>query len=192
MIGTKAKIRHYRPDPETGLPSLIWASDGPKRSETFRLGEIIRGSHADFEIIRSQLWTPNALADEGEKDILDVYFDDVAVRGTLYLRLYNDTPAETDTLATLLNEVSGTGYDGVAVTRGTDWSDPALDSGDMRTVTGTKTFTAGGAWTDATQLVLATVQNGTAGLFLAWVALSATRTLANGDSLNTTLAVKLA
>ena len=186
MIGTKYRFRHYR------AGSLIWASDGPGRSEEFQLGEILKGSKADLEVMNSQLWTPNALADEGEKDILDVYFDDVAVRSSTWLRLYNDTPVETDTLATLVNEVSGTGYAGIELVRGTDWSDPALDSGDIQTITPTKTFTAGGAWTAATQLALATVASGTSGLFLAWAALSATRTLANADTLDVTLAVKLA
>lgn len=192
MIGTRYTFRHYRPDPD-GRPSLIWASDGGRNpGEEFALGEIPKGSRADLEIARSQLWTPNALADEGEKDILDVYFDDVAVRTTTYFRLYNDTPIETDTLATLVGEVSGTGYDGIAVTRGTDWTDPALDAGDMQTVSTVKVFTAGGAWTAATQLVLATAQNGTAGLHLAWAALSATRTLVLNDTLNVSMSVKQA
>ena len=193
MIGspTQYKFRHYRPDPD-GRKCLIWASDGPNHSEEFAPGEIYADTPAELEVIRSQLWTPNALADEGEIDILDVYFDDVAVRTNLYFRLYNDTPVETDTLATLTGEVTGTGYDGIAVARGTDWTDPALDAGDGQTTSSTKTFTAGGAWTDATYLVLATVQNGTAGLLIAYSALSATRTLANGESLDVSLSVKLA
>ena len=191
-IGTKYKFRHYRRDPD-GRECLIWASDGGRNhGEEIALGECVRGSKRELDIVRSQLWTPNALADEGEKDILDVYFDDVAVRTNTYFRLYNDTPVETDTLATLTGEVSGTGYDGIAVARGTDWSDPSLDSGDMQTTSTTKQFSAGGTWTAATQLILATVQNGTAGLHLAWSALSATRTLTNGDTLDVTLAVKLA
>ncbi len=191
MIGTKYKFAQYR-IADDGRQYLLWASDGGHRSEDFAIGAILKGSRADREVRRSQLWTPNALADEGEKDILDVYFDDVAVRTNTYLRLYNDTPIETDTLATLTGEVTGTSYDGIQVARGTDWSDPALDSGDMRTVTGTKTFTAGGTWSAATQLILGTAQNGTAGLHLAWVALSATRTLVIADTLDVTIGVKLA
>ena len=186
MIGTKYRFRHYRNG------SLIWASDGPDRSEEFPEGYIAKGSKFDLEVARSQLWTGNALADEGEGDILDVYFDVQAVRTSLFLRLYNDTPLETDTLATLTGEVTGTGYGAITLTRGTDWSAPALDAGDMQTITPTKTFTAGGAWTAATQLVLATVGTGTAGLHIAWAALSATRTLASADTLDVTLAVKLA
>jgi hypothetical protein len=190
MIGTKYKFEHTRLDPD-GRRNVIWASDGPGRSEELAWG-LILGSAEHRELRRSQLWTPNALADEGEKSILDVYFDDVAVLATTNMRLYNDTPIETDTLATLVSEVTGTGYGAITVTRGTDWSDPALDAGDMQTVTPTKTFTATGTWTAATALVLATVATGTAGLHLLWVMLSATRTLVNGDTLNTTLAVKLA
>jgi hypothetical protein len=190
-IHTNYRFRHHRLGPD-GRRYLIWASDGPGRSEEIPLGDVLAGSPSELDVVHSQLWTPNALADEGEKDILDVYFDDVAVRTNTYLRLYNDTPLETDTLATLTGEVSGTGYDGIAVARGTDWTDPALDSGDMQTASSTKTFTAGGSWTAATQLALATVQNGTAGLFLAWVALSTTRTLVLNDTLDTDLAVKLA
>lgn len=180
---TQYRFRHYNHD------GLIWASDGPESRE---FDAIPVGSSHERRIKREQLWTPNALADEGEKDILDVYFDDVAVRTSLFLRLYNDTPVETDTLATLSGEVSGTGYGAITVTRGTDWTDPSLDSGDMRTVMSTKQFAAGGAWSAATHLVLATIGSGTSGLLIAYVALAATRTLANGDTLDIDLAIKLA
>lgn len=193
MIGTKYKFRHYRPDPDGGGKILEWASDGRHASIDLRGRDIRKGSRAELEVVGDQLWTPNELVDEGEKDILDVYFDDVAVRTNTFFRLYDDpAPVDTDTLALLTNEVTGTGYDGIAVARGTDWSDPTLDVGDMQTTSTTKSFSAGGTWTSADQLVLATVQNGTAGLFLAWAALSTTRTLTNGDQLDVTMAVKLA
>lgn len=189
---TQYKFRHYRRHPEHGKPCLIWASDGPGRSEEIALGEIVKGSRQDLEVVRSQLWTPNALVDEGEADILDVYFDDVAVRTTLYFGLFNDGGIlDTDTLATLTNEVSGAGYARIAVARGTDWSNPALDAGDMQTTSTTKTFSATGTWTAASELVLATSADNT-GLFIAWAALSATRNLVNGDTLDVTLSVKLA
>lgn len=193
MIGTRNKFEHLRLGPD-GRKYLIWASDGPSnRGEEFAVGDVLAGSRQHVDIRRSQLWTPNALMDEGEKDILDVYFDDVAVRTSLFYRLYSDGAiAETDTLATLTGEVSGTGYGAQTVTRGTDWADPTLDSGDMQTTSTQKTFSATGTWTAADELVLATVGSGTSGLALAWVALSTTRTLVNGDDLNVTLAVKLA
>ena len=62
----------------------------------------------------------------------------------------------------------------------------------MQTTSSTKQFSASGTWTAASELIWATVQNGTAGLFLGWVALSATRNLVSGDTLDVDLAVKLA
>ena len=192
-LGMKAKFRHYRPDPETGLASLIWAQMSEHHSEEFPLGEIIVGDPVERELIRAQLWTPNALVDEGEKSFLDVYLDDVAVLTSTFFRLYSDgAPAETDTLATLLNETSGSGYAGITITRGTDWSTPALDAGDGQSTTVTKTFSATGTWTAADELIWATVASGTGGLFLGFIALSTTRTLTNLDTLDVDLAVKLA
>ena len=183
-IHTANKFRHYNKD---GL--LLW---GSTVGEVTHEG-IYKGSALDLEVVRNQDWLLNALADEGEKDILDVYFDDVAVRTNLYGRLYNDTPIETDTLALLTGEVTGTGYAAVDFARGTDWGDPTLDSGDMMTTSTTKTYTGGaGGWSAATYIVLATVSSGTAGLLIAYNALSATRTLAEGDTLDVSFTVKLA
>ena len=181
---TAAKFRHW-----SGDGKLLWAS-GLKDEHSF---EGIPKSR-DLEVIRAQMWTPNTLVDEGEADILGVYFKAISVRTTLYYRLYNITgPAETDTLATIsAEEITGTSYTGIAVTRDTDWGVIGLDSGDMKTTGVTKTFTAGGTWDTANQLVLATVQTGTAGLFIAWVALSTPRTLVINDELDVSMGVKLA
>ena len=193
MIGTKYKFRHYRPTPDGGPSSLVWAQDGDVGSEEFELGSLLKGSRAELEIRRSQLWAPNALMDKGEIDILDVYVNDQAVRASTFFRLYSDGAiAETDTLATLTNEVSGTGYTGITVTRDTDWSAPALDGGDGQSTSVVKQFSASGTWTAADELVWATVATGTAGLALGFVALSTTRTLTSGDTLDVDLAVKLA
>lgn len=185
---TAYKFRHWKIDPETGLRVLDWASAGKDDSLDLRNELIVKGSPAELEVIEAQDWTLNALADEGEEDILNVYFDTQAVRANLYFRLYNDTPAEGDTLASLTGEVTGTGYTGIAVARGTDWSAPDAATG---TSTGTKTFTAGGSWSAATQLILATAQTGTSGLLIAYAALSQTRTLGNGDTLDVTMTVTL-
>jgi hypothetical protein len=184
---TAFRFRHYRPD-EDGVKSLIWASEFGE----IPLGEVPMGEGDDLAIQRKQLWTPNALADEGEGDMLDVYFDAQAVRTSLFLRLYDDTPIETDTLATLVNEVAESGYGAITVTRGTDWTAPALDAGDMQTSMSQKTFNATGTWDPAVSMVVATVGTGTAGLHIAWVVLSTPRNLTNGDSMNVDLDVKLA
>lgn len=190
---TQWKFRHYGGD-----GNLLWASglDDMEGNEGNPLAKqrIHKGSLADLDVINDQGWNENTLADEGEGDMLDVYFDAQAVRTTLYGRLWNDTPAETDTLALLANEVSGTGYAAVSFARGTDWGAPALDGGDMMTTSTTKTFTAGGTWTSATYITLDTTAagTGTAGLLILYVALSATRTLANTETLDVSFTVKLA
>ncbi len=52
----------------------------------------------------------NAFADEGEQLILDVFLRGATAPTQFYLRLYNDTPVETDGLASLTGEPSGNGY----------------------------------------------------------------------------------
>lgn len=188
-IHTAYQFRQY-----DGNGKLLWASginagdDGnPMASEG-----IYRGSEGELEVIRSQDFLLNTLADEGEGDILDVYFDAQAVRTNLYCGLYNDTPVETDGEADLLDEEAGSGYARIAFARGTDWGAPALDAGDMMTTSTTKTFTATGAWSANTYATLQTSASGTAGLLIAYVALSATRTLANTETLDVSFTVKLA
>jgi hypothetical protein len=172
---------------------LLWASDG-LNSIFPRAGElIIKGGAADLAIMHSQLWTSNDLANEGEVDILDVYFDAQAVRASLWFRLYNGTGiAEADTLTTIQaigsGEESAGGYAAEEVIRGTDWSAPAHDTG---TTSVTKTFNATATWAELNSLVLATVATGTAGLHIAWVVLSTPRSLVDGDSLDTDLTATL-
>jgi hypothetical protein len=192
---TQYKFRHYgkNPDPQGDGDVLLWASNG--RDNIFpSAGElIVKGSDTDLEVQHSQLWTPNALANEGEEDILDVYFDAQAVRASLWFRLYNGTGiGEADTLTTIEAIGSGEqvalGYVAEEVIRGTDWSAPDHSAG---TSTGTKTFNATGTWDEMNSMVLSTVVSGTSGLHIAWVDLSAPRSLVNGDSLDTDLTVTL-
>lgn len=183
---TSWRFAHWRTG-EDGARELVWASGGVGELPGLR-----EGSPLAVEALLDRLWTPNAWADEGEEDMLDTYFRN-GTAPTFFFSLWNDTPVDTDTLATLLGEVTGTGYARISVARNTtDWPTHALQGGDWRTDSVTKTFTAGGAWTAATQLVLASVSSGTSGLHLGWAALSATRTLASGDSLDTSMRVSLA
>lgn len=140
----------------------------------------------------------NALMDEGEQVILELFFRNNNLMGAspFYFGLGNNggtpgVPAETATLATI-TEVSGTGYARQAVARGTtDWGATALDAGDYQTTSATKTFSATGTWTAADYLFLTDVSSGTVGKLIATVALSASRVLQNGDSLQVSMKVKL-
>ena len=177
---TAYKFRHYRPN-EEGKLALIWGShfEVPKNEV------IVCGSDLDREVQEAQDWNLNAIANEGEVDILDVYFDTQAVRTTLYFGLLSAAPGETTTEATM-SEISGTSYARIPVTRGTDWGAPTHAGG---TLSSTKTFTAGGTWTAATDLSLSTSASGTGGLFIAWSALSATRTLLINDTLDVDMTI---
>lgn len=184
---TAYKFRHYTPDPESGLHKLAWASDGLDDSIDLRGEKILRGSVSEKELIEAQSLSLNALADEGEVDILDVYFDDQAVRTTLYFGLTSVAPSETSTLTTLTELTVANNYARIAVTRGTDWGAPTAGGGTAST---TKQFSATGAWTGATDLFLGTTASG-AGLLIAYAALSQTRTLGNGDTLDVDMTVTL-
>jgi hypothetical protein len=165
---------------------LIWGNG---------IGEVLIpvASPEYVEALGDRAWQGNALADEGESDMLAVYFRTQAKRANMFGRLFNDTPVETDTLATLTGEVTGTGYAAVTwAVSDAGFPTLALDTGDFKVTSSTQTFTAGGAWTVATNLVVATVASGTAGLHVAWAALSASRTLATSDTLDVSVAIKLA
>lgn len=182
---TQYQFAHHRMI--DGEKHLIWGNG---------IGEIepiLAGTKEYFEALADRPWQPNALADEGEADMINVYFRTQAKRAQLYGRLFNATPTETSTLAGLSGEVTGTGYGAVTFTNAdANWSAPSLNSGDMQSTSNVYTFTAGGAWTAATYLVLATVSTGTSGLLIIYSALSATRTLANTDTLDVSATVKLA
>ena len=149
-----------------------------------------------YRVIWEMIDAPNALMDEGEQEILDVYLRAATPPTSHYFGLGNNggtpgVPAETATLATI-TEVSGSGYARIAVARNTtDWPTLALDAGDYQASSVTKQFSATGTWTAADYLFLTTVASGTVGKLIATVALSASRVLLNGDKLDVSMKVKL-
>jgi hypothetical protein len=188
QLGTLYQFAHHRT--VDGERCLIWGNG---------IGEVLvpTDSPEYVEALMDRAWQHNALADEGEADLLDTYFRALAKKTTLYGRLYNATPTETSTLATVGTETAGTGYSAVSWTVGnTDFPTFAKTGGaggnsDWKVTSATKTFTAGGTWTAATNLVLASAATGTSGVLVAWSALSATRTLANTDTLDVSVAIEL-
>lgn len=134
----------------------------------------------------------NFLADEGEYAMLDQFLRGAAQYANTYLGLVNDTPAETDALTDLQNEPSGNGYSRVTISSdNTGWPTIELDSGDYQVVSKTCTFTAdGGTIGPVTYAFLASSSDNT-GKLIAAVALSTTRTLADGESLDVDITVKL-
>ena len=148
-----------------------------------------------FDANGNLLWEEdviNGLADEGEQHILDVYLRAATGPVQFYVRLYNDTPVETDTLALLTGEPSTNGYAAQLVERSaTGWPTLAMDAGDYQATSSVETFSAsGGSWGPVTYVVLATTSDNT-GKLISFAALSQSRTLNAGESLQVTYKVKL-
>lgn len=145
----------------------------------------------DGNVLWESDWMENALTDAGEEAILNqVFSKSVSAVTTWYMGLINDsTIAETDTLATMVGEPSGNGY----ARQVTTFGDSALDAGDHQTTSTQETFTAsGGAIGPVDHAILCDVVSGSAGVLYVYVPLSVSRTMNDGDSLNCTVAVKLA
>lgn len=170
------------------LTGIACAGDAIKESGSFHWKHIA----ADGTVIDE--WdTKNALADEGESIFLDCTLRATSCPTTFYLRLFNDTPAETDTLADLTGEPAGTyAYAAQEMPRTSGgWPTLALDSGDFQATSSTETFSAtGGSWGPVTYAVLATTSDN-AGKLVSYTALSTSRTLASGESLQVTYSLKL-
>lgn len=135
----------------------------------------------------------NGLADEGENNILDQYLRAQNAPTSFYLGLCNDTPTDDDTLTTITGEPSGFGYSRQQVTRDvTGWPTLALDAGDWMATSKLVTYTAsGGTIGPVNCLFLTNVASGTAGKFLAFAALSQSRTLQDSESLGCKMKIKL-
>lgn len=135
-------------------------------------------------------WSLNAIANEGEAEILNVVLLAAqAVRSNYYLMLLTATPTATTTLATM-TELSGTGYSRQAIASA-DWG--ALSGTQPTTTTAAKkTFgpnTSGSDWTAITYAALGTASSGTSGKFILFVALSGSTTIHNNQSFEYTLTV---
>lgn len=158
--------------------------------------ELIARNEHGVEIWRDEFH--NILSDGGEQSVLDCYLRAQNCPSTYFLRLSNPTncgnsSAETSSLATIAtNEPSTNGYVAKELTRNTTgWPSLALDSGDYQATAQVQTFNAsGGSWGPVTCAFIATTSNNT-GVFVASGALSTSRTLADGESLQVTYRIKL-
>lgn len=146
----------------------------------------------DGKLRWEELDRPNNLADEGEYMFLDVTLRAGTAPSNFYLRLFNDTPVDTDTLGSLTGEPSGNGYTAQTVERNTTgWPTLALDSGDYQATSSTEIFSATGAgWGPVIYCVLATSTD-SSGKLVSYVALSQSRTLGAGETLQVTYKLKL-
>ena len=182
---TSWRFQHRNAD---GL--IVWASG------IGDLDEILPGSKEHVELMHDQPWKLNLLTNAGENNINDVYFRATTEPTSFYIGLSTSDEATLGEAATLsgISEVTGTGYARQQVTRDSSgW--PTL-VGDTVT-SSTETFTAGGTWTGAVSAFLTDSPSGTTGgtggnIAIIISDLSATRTLANGESLDVSIAVTAA
>lgn len=90
----------------------------------------------------------NALANEGQQEMLGVYLQGTTAPTAYAIGLSSMTFAKTTAYAGITNEPSGNGYSRQTVNRdGTaaGWPTLALDTGDFKATSKTITFTASGA-----------------------------------------------
>jgi hypothetical protein len=137
---------------------------------------------------------PTQLHQEGLQFLLEVAFSEQQAplgAGAFYLGLCTDTLlADNATLASK-TEVSGTGYARqAAASSAVGFTSAAVSTNAWKQTTLTVTFTAGGTWTGAKTVFLATSVDDT-GKLIASAPLSATRTLDNGDTLSVALQMTL-
>lgn len=138
----------------------------------------------------------NALAQQGERLFLDGVLRGGTIPAGWFLRLYNATPTGTSTLATLaaFEPATANGYNPASNSITKDITGfPSLTTATLhyQAVSKTVTITAsGGAIGPVTYCALASSSDNT-GQLIAYAALSATRTLQAGDSLNMTYTVRL-
>lgn len=132
------------------------------------------------------------LHEDGLQFILEVAFsEEQSVPANFYIGLATDASlAETASLGDQ-TEVSGTSYARQTVaSNNTDITSASTGTNDYKVTTKTVTFTAGGTWTGAKTVFLATTVNDT-GVLIASEQLSGTRTLADGDTLTVAIAIVL-
>lgn len=164
---------------------------------------LIRQEHLDKD--GNVLWESdevidNLLTDEGEQAILSAYFDtDLAGYGAPGANHYIGLTSSTITETSTLTSVDGAGADIVEPTTGGYARQAVLTTtgftlsqpGTYYKAACSVSWTATATYATVDKAFLCTVSSGTAGKLIAAIALSQSRTLANGDILNLTFSVGL-
>jgi len=130
---------------------------------------------------------------EGLEYILETAFTEAqSVPANFYVGLCTDASVAEDAVLADLAELSGNGYSRQTVASdGTDFTEAATGTNDRKVTTKTVTFTAsGGAWSGAVHTFMGTTSDDSGKLILV-AALSTTRTLQDGDSLQISIIIIL-
>jgi hypothetical protein len=166
-----------------------------RKRHSFWLGEF-EWEHRDKDGSIIDKWTTyNALANDGELNILDSYFRGENTPISFYLMLVNDTPLITDNLSDITGEptIGVNGYQRIELAKNTtDWPDLALCLFHGQVTSKQVMFEAtGGSWGPVKYAILTTVPTGTDGFLVAFVPLSSTKTLTDGQTLFCRIRVRL-
>lgn len=129
---------------------------------------------------------------EGLQHLLEVVFSgEQNVQANFYIGLATDASLAEDAALSDITEVSGTGYAReVVASDNIDFTSASVGTNDRKVTTKTVTFTAGGTWTGAKTVFLAT-SNDSSGKLIASIPLSQTRILNDGDTLDLAIAMYL-
>lgn len=160
---------------------------------------LVYGRHtvrnADGSVAVQGEWMRNAIANEGEAEVLNVLLlGSQAARANYYLELLAATPVAASTMASVTELVAATetGY-GRATIAAADWA--ALSGTQPTTTTAAeKVFgpnTKGSDWAAITYVALVTTSTGTGGKFILFVALSGSTLVHNTQSFEYTLTASM-
>lgn len=129
---------------------------------------------------------------EGLQYLLEVGFtEEQSVPANFYIGLATDASLAEDASLGDQTEVSGTGYARQTVASdNVDITSATTGTADRKVTTKEVTFTAGGVWSGAKTVFLATSADDS-GKLIASVALGETRTLNNGDTLTLSIEIDL-
>jgi len=148
----------------------------------------IRGGKVIWELKEKR----NALADEGEKNMLNSYFRQVDPPSEFYIRLCYDSLQETDTLSNVQNEPSGNNYSPGLVERSvTGFPTIEQHEGDWRIWSKEVQFSASGGSIGPVNTAYLATTSDNSGLLLGYVGLTVERTILENDTLLVQLKIKL-
>lgn len=134
----------------------------------------------------------NSLFDEGERAMLLQFFRAEEAPTVFYLRLAYDTLVETDSLIDVRNEPSGNGYSAATLERSAiGFPTLALNSGDYQLTSKTFSFTASGGNIGPVNVAYLATSSDNSGKLILANALSMSRTILDGDTLEATISIKL-
>jgi len=134
----------------------------------------------------------NALVDQGEMLMLDVFFRNASITNTFYARLARDILEDTDTLTTIQNEPVGNGYSPQPLARSSGGF-PILEKheGDYRVVSSEVSFTASGGDIGPINLLFLATTSDNTGYLIGYMPLSVERLILDGDTMTAKVRVKL-